>query len=144
MENGKRNGYFAGIAALVAVLSVVAGQINPIAQNIEFIDRRQSELKTQVSNDLTKLESQLLDDIKLLRADMNVLEGRERAADEKLASFVEIFREVETQFQGARDLSEQRFSAVEFRVAQQERDGNPRHDERIKFMESQIEKLNGE
>lgn len=116
-HNEKRNNYLGVIVAIIVILGGVASFQRPTNQRVDFMENRYDELVGR----------------------MDKLDDRERFADEKLASIQERFKEIETQFRGARELSDLRFVEAERRLGKQENDGNPRHDERIRHLEERID-----
>ena len=111
-----------GVVGLMAVIAGVYAMVAPMNQQIVFQNQK----------------------IAGLEATMLRMEERERAGEVDIAKQNERFKEVETQFDAAKDLTASQMQALEQRVTRQEADGNPRHDERIKNLEARVDgQLNG-
>lgn len=109
------NGMWAIVAIFFAIIAGVYAMVSPMHLQIEFLERR-------IASVLLELHQH------------EAIPSHIGAAAEITGMRVQ-FSEVETQFRGQRELFGAQLEALEQRVEDQERDGNPRHDERIRSLE---------
>ena len=118
----KPNGSMAATGALLGLLAIVAGvyaMIQPMNQRIDQLNLRLVEARAGVALD----------------------NERERKDAEKFAAMKEQFKEVETQFSSLREYTDLQIKELQRRVTLLESHGDARHDERIKFLETQVKAL---
>ncbi len=109
------NGMWAVVAVFFAIIAGVYAMVEPMSQRIDFLQEQLASVRQELR-------------------DHGLLPSHTGAAAEASSMRVQ-FSEVETQFRGMGDLFNARLEALEQRVEDQERDGNPRHDERIRSLE---------
>ena len=112
------------LGSLLGILAVIAGvyaMVAPMNQRIDFMERT--------------IESQARE------AERHTDLGLHPGAGAQLSAISERLKEVETQFIGLREVLALEIRAASRRLEALEVGGNPRHDERIKALESAISRL---